>query len=231
MDVAEEAAHAGAAEGTVVAAEEQTHGRGRRGRSWSSPPGAGLYLTFIFHPPLTSAPAVLSLLTLASGVADRTAVLRATGFRAELKWPNDLMIGKRKLAGILSEGLGIGTSEQTVLVGIGLNVLAASHPGEIAERATSLESELGRTVERATLFEELLVAMPRAYDALRHGDSDDMLHAWREASPSAVGHTVGWSDGTGAHRGVTVGIDNDGALLVKTARGIERVLAGELTWT
>ena len=229
MDVAEEAAQAG--EGLVIAAEQQTHGRGRRGRVWSSPPGAGLYLTFVFRPPLEQAASpVLALLTLATGVAVRAAIGRATGFLPELKWPNDVMIGRRKLAGILAEGIGIGTADQTVLVGVGINVLAAAHPGEIAARAISLESELGRVVDRAKLLEEILVAVPHAYHDLRRGKADDILRAWRAAAPSAEGHSVEWQALDGMHRGMTAGIDESGALLVATAAGVERVLAGELTW-
>jgi BirA family biotin operon repressor/biotin-[acetyl-CoA-carboxylase] ligase len=231
MDIAEQAAHAGAPEGFVVAADEQTRGRGRRGRTWSSPPGAGLYLTFLLRPPrLSDSSAVLSLLTLSAGVAVRGAVVRATGFSPELKWPNDLVVGRRKLAGILSEGLGIGTSDQAVLIGVGINVLTAAHPGEIAARATSLEAELGRAVDRGALLEELLVAVPRTYDDLRHGKADDILRAWRAAAPSAVGRTVEWHAADGTHRGTTAGVDDTGALLVTTPRGTERVVAGELTW-
>lgn len=231
MDVAEEAALANAPEGLVIAAEEQTHGRGRRGRAWSSPPGAGLYLTFVFRPPLGAAAAsVLPLLTLGAGVAVREAVRRASGFVADLKWPNDLMVGGRKLAGILSEGMDIGSPDQIVLVGIGINVLSASHPEDIAARATSLESELGRAIDRGLLLEELLVAVPHAYDDLRLGNADDILRSWRSASPSAVGHRVEWQDLRGVHRGTTAGVDESGALLVNTNLGIERVLAGELLW-
>jgi BirA family biotin operon repressor/biotin-[acetyl-CoA-carboxylase] ligase len=231
MDVAEEAAQAGAAEGLVIVADEQTLGRGRRGRAWSSPAGAGLYLTFLFHPSREADGApVLTLLTLAAGVALRRATGMATGFWPELKWPNDLMVGRRKLAGILSEGMGIGTALQTVLVGIGINVHAASHPGEVAARAVSLEAELGRPVDRARLLEEILVAVPQAYDELRRGQADDILRAWRDAAPSAHGYAVEWQTADGIRRGLTIGIDSSGALLVNTATGIERVVAGELTW-
>jgi BirA family biotin operon repressor/biotin-[acetyl-CoA-carboxylase] ligase len=230
MDVAAQRAQAGSGEGLVILAEEQTAGRGRRGRSWSSPPGTGLYLTFLFRPPFDVPAPALGLLTLATGVGVRLAVASATGFWPALKWPNDLVAGRRKLAGILCEGLGLGTPDQTVLVGIGINVLQASHPSDIAARATSLEAELGRVVDRAMLLEELLVAVPRAYDALRRGDADDILRAWREASPSANGSTVEWHSAAGPVRGTTAGIDPSGALLVTTPRGTERILGGELIW-
>ena len=231
MDVAEEAVQAGAPEGLVIVAEEQTRGRGRLGRVWSSPAGVGLYLTFVFRPAhQTDGRTALALVTLASGVAAREAIGHASGFLADLKWPNDLMVGRRKLAGILAEALHLGTPEQTVLVGFGVNVLSAAHPGQIAARATSLESELGRPVDRAVLLEELLVAVPLAYDRLRRGNADDILRSWREASPSAVGAPVEWHTPEGTRRGITAGIDDTGALLVTTRMGMERIVGGEVVW-
>ncbi len=231
MDVAEQAALAGAPEGVVIVADEQTHGRGRRGRAWSSPPGAGLYLTFVLRPPLDGpAGATLSLITLAAGVAARDAIALASGFRAELKWPNDVMAGTRKLAGILAEGLNVGRVDQTVLIGLGVNILSITHPGEVAARATSLESELGARVDRARVLEELLVALPQTYDDLRRGNAGDILRAWRLASPSAEGATVRWRSAQGPLQGTTAGIDGAGALLVNTGGRLERIVGGELDW-
>lgn len=232
MDVANEAAQAGAAEGVVIVADEQTAGRGRRGRSWHSPAGAGVYLSFIFRPAYEAlAGPGLGLMTLAMGVAVRRAVVRATGVAAELKWPNDVMVGRRKLAGILAEGAGIGTTSQVVIVGIGLNVRAAAHPGDVAVRATSIEHELRHPVDRARVLEELLTAVAHTYDALRRGMTDDMLRAWREAAPSAQGARVAWDTSEGRREGTTAGIDPSGALLVRTPRGVERIVAGELSWS
>jgi BirA family biotin operon repressor/biotin-[acetyl-CoA-carboxylase] ligase len=230
MNLAADAAQANASEGLVIVAGEQTEGRGRRGRVWSSPPGAGLYLTFLFRPSFERATPLLGLLTLAAGVGVRDAVGRGTGFWPALKWPNDVMVGRRKLAGILSEGHSLGTAEQSVLVGVGINLLNAAHPPDVAARMTSLEAELGRVVDRAALLEELLVALPRAYDALRGGDADGILRTWREASPSAVGQDVEWHSAAGVMRGTTAGIDAAGALLVTTPQGTERLVGGELTW-
>ena len=232
MDVAEEAAQAGAPEGLVIVAEEQTRGRGRRGRPWSSPPGAGLYLTFVLRPPLEEEGGTrLALITLAVGVAAREAIARATGLEPALKWPNDVMVGRRKLAGILAEGLGLGRVSQAVLVGLGVNILSAAHAGDIADRATSIEDELGRRVERSRVLEELFVAVPEIYDALRRGNADDILRAWRRAAPSAEGAAVRWQTAEGLRHGTTAGVDRTGALLVTTARGTERIVGGELDWT
>lgn len=220
MDVAASLANNGARHGTVVVADAQTAGRGRRGNTWASPPGAGLYLSVVARPSTTN----LSLLTLAAGVAIREGVAAATGLAPDLKWPNDLLVDRKKLAGILAEGLGIGTSEQAVIIGVGVNVQPAAYPPDVAVRATSLEGELGRSVDRDELLSQLLMHL---WDRLAQlNDPGVILRAWREGSPSAIGTRVEWDH----HHGVTAGIDDSGALLVKTSAGIERIIAGELRW-
>lgn len=221
MDVAAALAAEGAAHGVVVAAEEQTKGRGRRGSTWVSPPGAGLYFSFIARPQLP----VPSLLTLAAGVAVREGIAAASGLAPDLKWPNDLLVGRRKLAGILAEGLAIGTRGEAIVIGVGVNVQPAAYPREVAARATSIEGELGRAVDRDALLASILDALARRLAALDETPGD-ILQAWRAASPSATGTRVEW-DG---RSGLTSGIDDTGALLVTTAAGVERIIAGELTW-
>ena len=229
MDIAAALATQGAAHGVVVAADQQTAGRGRRGSTWASPAGSGLYFSYIarFASPAPSRqpPAPLSLLTLAAGVGVREGVGNASGLQADLKWPNDLLVGKRKFAGILAEGIAIGTAEQAVIVGVGVNVQPASYPPDVAARATSIEGELGKAVDRDAMLAAILDALSARLAALDQ-NAGDILQAWRAASPSAVGTRVEW-DG---HRGVTAGIDDTGALLVKTASGVERIIAGELHW-
>jgi len=218
MDAASALAHEGARHGVVIVADEQTAGRGRRGTIWQSPPGAGLYFSFVARP---DNPA-LSLITLAAGVAVRDGVQSATGLAADLKWPNDLIVGPRKLAGILAEGISIGSPDQAVIVGVGVNVQPAAYPPEVAARAVSLEGELGRSIDRGLLLSEILIAL---WDRLAQRPGD-ILQAWRAASPNATGTRVEWD---GRH-GTTAGIDDSGALLVKTSAGIERIIAGELRW-
>jgi BirA family biotin operon repressor/biotin-[acetyl-CoA-carboxylase] ligase len=231
MDVAQELAGRELRRALVVVAHEQTNGRGRRGRAWSSPPGAGLYISFALHPHAPSGrPDARSLLTLAAGVAVRMAIESATGLTPELKWPNDVMIGRRKLAGILAEASGVGTADGTIVLGIGINVLTASHPDDVAIRATSLEAEIGRRVDRALVLEEVLVAVSDVYDGLQQGKSGDILRQWRAAAPSAEGAVVEWNAHDGLHRGTTEGIDDDGALLVRTSSGLERIVGGEVNW-
>ena len=221
MAVAAGLAGEGARHGTVVVADEQTSGRGRRGATWASQPGAGLYVSFVARPSSTN----LSLLTLASGVGVRQGIQQATGLSADLKWPNDLIVGRRKLAGILAEGLAIGAPEQSVIIGIGINVLKAAYPPDVAVRATSLEDELGRAIDREALLGAVLAALAERLGQI-DGRPGDILQAWRAASPTAIGTRVEW-DG---RSGVTAGIDDGGALLVRTPSGVERVIAGEVLW-
>lgn len=230
MDVASRLAHEGAAHGVVIGAEEQTSGRGRRGTTWVSPPGAGLYFSFIARPSLSPPPVGVpqrtpSLITLAAGVAVREGIAAAAGLATDLKWPNDLVIGKRKLAGILAEGIAIGSRDQAVIIGVGVNVQPAAYPPDIAVRATSIEGELGKAVDRGLLLSQILLAL---WDRLARLDQrpGDILQAWRAASPNAIGTRVEWE---GKH-GTTAGIDDRGALLVRTHAGVERIIAGELHW-
>ena len=220
MDVASSLAHEGAPEGVVIVADEQTAGRGRRGTSWVSPPGAGLYFSFLSRPP-----AAADLITLAAGVAVRDGIAAATGLAADLKWPNDLIVGRRKLAGILAEGVAIGSPGQAVIVGVGVNMQPAAYPPDVAARATSLEGELGKPVDRGLVLAAILLALAGRL-ALLGVKPGDILQAWRAASPNAIGTRVEWD---GKH-GITAGIDDRGALLVKTATGVERIIAGELRW-
>ncbi len=231
------AARGADAEGAVVCADEQTAGRGRRGHVWFSPPGSGLYVSVILTPGAARADAdrAIMLVTLMAGVALVEGIERSTGLRAELKWPNDLLLGRRKLAGILSEGVGAGAAAgpariATVVVGYGINIAQTAYPPEVAARATSLESELGRPVDRALVFAETLAALASRYDDLLTGRFDAILDAWRRRAPAACGARVAWTSAAGPRSGVTAGIDDRGALLVRAGDRVERIVAGELTW-
>jgi len=214
-------------EGLVVVADEQTAGRGRRGHTWFSPPGAGLYVSVVLAPAAARVdPArATTLTTLAAGVAVAEGIEGATGLRVDVKWPNDLHASGRKLAGILAEAAG-----ETVVLGYGINVAAAALPRELRDRATSLESELGRPVDRAIVLVETLAALSRRYEDLLAGRFDAILDAWRARAPSAIGARVSWSSAGETVSGVTAGIDDRGALLVRVRDRIERIVSGEVTW-
>jgi BirA family biotin operon repressor/biotin-[acetyl-CoA-carboxylase] ligase len=229
MDLATEAVLGGAAEGVVIVADEQTAGRGRRGRVWSSPSGAGLYFSLVLRPPCeVDAQGALSLITLCAGVAVREGIMRTSGLETVLKWPNDVICRARKLAGILAEGHAIGTSEQAIVLGVGLNLQRSAYPPDVSARATSIENELGHAIDRASLLSGILASLSAWYQRLQNGDGDGILRAWREAAPSSIGSRVAWGDGE--RQGVTAGVDDSGALLVTTGSGVERIVAGEVRW-
>ncbi len=237
-DVAAALVATGARCGTVVIADAQTAGRGRRGRTWFSPPGSGLYVSVILAPGrATSDPArATALLTLTAGLALAEGIQAATGLAPDIKWPNDLVVGRRKLAGILAEAMAPapqacgGGDDLHVVLGFGINVSAAAYPPELRERATSLESELGRAADRAMVCAESLAALARRDQDLMAGRFDAILDGWRRRAPGSRGARVRWEDAAGPRTGVTAGIDDRGALLVRTGDAVQRLVAGEVLW-
>jgi BirA family transcriptional regulator, biotin operon repressor / biotin---[acetyl-CoA-carboxylase] ligase len=221
-DVALRLADAGAPEGTVIVAGAQTAGRGRRGRDWFSPPGAGLYVSLILRPPAE----VSAAMTLMAGVALADAIRIGTGLAARIKWPNDLLVDNLKLAGILAEGGG----STYVVLGFGVNLTRAAYPPAIANRATSIEHELGRAPDRGVVLAEALASFSARYADLVGGRFDAILGRWRELSPSSHGAAVEWMTPAGPVRGTTAGIDDRGALLVRVGPRIETIVGGEITW-
>jgi BirA family biotin operon repressor/biotin-[acetyl-CoA-carboxylase] ligase len=231
-DLALALAGAGAPGGTSVLAGAQRAGRGRRGREWYSPPGAGLYLSVIVRP--QSGRPGLSLVTLAAGVALARAVRAATGLDCELKWPNDLVTGRpwRKLAGVLCEASGVaGESVDAVVVGVGVNLLPAAYPPEFAPRATSLELELSKPVDRPRLVVEILAELAGVTGRLWSGDRAWVLDEWRRLGRAGLGGAVvRWNDRDGERQGMARDIDADGALLVDAGGRRERLVAGDVRW-
>ncbi len=217
----------GAPAGVVIGADEQTAGRGRRGHTWQSPPGAGLYFSWLCRPAVDAS--ALPIITLAAGVGVHRGIQRATGLSTDLKWPNDVLIDGRKVAGILAEGSSVGCPAQAVIIGIGVNLRHAVYPADVASRAASLEGALGRPPERGQVLVEILCGLVDAVTTVER-DRDGILRAWREAAPSSVGAIVERTDETGTRRGTTAGIDDCGALLIQTSDAVERVIAGEVRW-
>jgi BirA family transcriptional regulator, biotin operon repressor / biotin---[acetyl-CoA-carboxylase] ligase len=239
-DLAAALAERGAREGCAVIADAQSAGRGRQGRPWSSPAGAGIYVSTILRPPTHA----LALLTIAAGVAVAEAVQSSTGLDPQLKWPNDVYLGERKVAGLLAEAGSLEEGPEAdeggadrdgprltyVVLGIGINVMRAAHPADIAVRASSLEEELGRSVDRGLLLTACFVSLAARYEQLLHGRTEGILSAWRARSQASFGRPVEFDAG-GARRGIAEGIDDSGALLVRTDTGVERIISGEVRWT
>lgn len=230
-DVALSLAAAGAVDGTAVLADLQRAGRGRRGRTWFSPAGSGVYLSIVVR--LGRLIDTLSLVTLAAGVGAAQAVRSTTALPVELKWPNDLVIGRpwRKLGGLLCEAAGPGARVETVVVGIGINLQQAAYPRDLAGRATALETELGRPVDRGAVAVGVLEAVRAALGRLRQGETAWVCERWRALAGAGLGGArVSWDDQGTARRGIARDIDGDGALLVESDGRLTRLVAGEVTW-
>ena len=227
QQVARELAEAGAPEGTVVIADRQTRGRGRLGRDWHSPAGVNLYLTVVLRPAL--APARVPQLALVAGLAAADAIRDETGLDARLKWPNDVLLGDRKVAGILTEMQGEVDRVRWVLVGIGVNCNQTTFPPPLRETATSLRLAAGRPVDRLRVAARLLGALEARYGRHQSGGLASMRADW-ESRSCLQGRTVEVTAGDHVTRGRVQGIDDEGALLLADAAGtVRRVTAGEVT--
>jgi BirA family biotin operon repressor/biotin-[acetyl-CoA-carboxylase] ligase len=230
-DVAARLAERGAPEGTAIIASSQTAGRGRLGRSWHSPPGAGLYVSLVFRDPRLA-----PMLTLAGGVAVAEGIRGATGLPVEIKWPNDVLVcdgspqRRLKVAGVLAEASTGPQGVQHVILGVGINVKSAVLPNELRSIATSIERELGRPADSGAILAEVLVCLNAHVQHLRCGNHANVLDRWRALAPSALGSTVEWDRANVRARGTTAGIDDEGALLVRWGGAMERIVSGEVRW-
>ncbi len=176
---ARELALEGAPEGTLVVAEKQTAGRGRRGKVWESPLGTGIWMSLVLRPQIM--PAEASVLTLLCGLATAEAIEAETGLSAGIKWPNDILINGKKAVGILTEMDCEMSEVHFVIPGIGINVNTASFPPEIADIATSLYLECGKTVSRRRLVHKVLERLEEHYKTfLRTGSFTAMLEDYRK---------------------------------------------------
>lgn len=231
MDVAATLADAGSSHGLVLLAGHQSAGRGRRGRTWSSPPGAGLYFSTVVRPPVApyveGEPSLMGLLTIAAGLAVAEGVGHATGLEASLKWPNDLFYGY-KLAGVLAEAHKIGAPGQHVVVGVGINVRDVPYVGA-KDRATSIERELGQAPDVGVVLAEVLSAWAGRYQDLLDGRYARVVDRWRIRATGLAGRPVAWTDASGEHEGTTTGVDATGALLVDTGVEVVRI-TGAVQW-
>jgi BirA family transcriptional regulator, biotin operon repressor / biotin---[acetyl-CoA-carboxylase] ligase len=228
-DVVEKLAMDGVPEGVVVFAESQTRGRGRLGRTWLSPRGKGLWLSILLRPRLESAAA--TRLTIAAATALTRAVESLTGLRAGVKWPNDLMIQGRKVAGTLLEMHAEVDRVRHVIMGIGLdvNLTPTDFPPELRGLATSLRIECGRPVPRAELAVALLRELDRDYERAV-GQGFEALAAEWESRCTTIGHRVTVQAGQRRIEGHAESLDADGALLLRTQHGhLERIIGGDVT--
>ena len=223
QDVAKQLATEGAPEGTVVVADHQIRGRGRAGRTWLAEPNVNLLFSVLLRPPVPIAR--VPQLSLLAAVAASEALETRTGLPIRIRWPNDLMLAGRKVAGVLTEAASAGQRVLHVTVGIGINVNQTGFPEEIRERATSLALATGRSLDREELLEALLAALDRWYAVYLETGFASVRYAWCRSS-ATLGEWVVSGQGIA---GTALDLDEDGALLVRAPSGVvERVVAGEV---
>lgn len=226
-DVVEHLAKSGAREGLVVFAESQTRGRGRRGRLWSSPRGKGLWFSVLLRPTLP--PSAASRITVAASVAVARAIRQNCGVDARIKWPNDVMVNGKKLAGILTELRAEADEILLAILGIGIDVNCQREdfPGDVANIATSLELETGNAQDRVALAVQVLTALDECYHAALT-NFETVADEWAKIC-TTLGRQITVTMGQRRIEGFAQALDGDGALLLRRDSGqVERILGGDV---
>ena len=228
-DLAERLARDGVKEGAVVFAESQTRGRGRLGRKWTSPAGRGLWFSVLLRPKLR--PTEATQLTIAAATALWRAIQIETGLRPEIKWPNDILMRGKKLAGILTEMSAEPDRIRHIILGVGVdvNLTANEFPAEVRKVATSLRVELGKPIPRAQLATAILRELDRDYARVCSGHFSEVADEWEEHC-TTIGQQAVITVGDRRIRGCAESLDDDGALLLRTEHGhLERIIGGDVT--
>lgn len=221
-------AHEGAAEGLCIIASEQTAGRGRLGRAWISPRGAGIYCSTLLRPSFDQK--LWPLITLMTAIAVHDTLLDACGLQADIKWPNDLLHDEKKLCGILAEI--VETPEgRAIVVGIGINLTNDSFPTELAGTATSVSAATNNQPDWEQTLRKLQDNFARWYEKLKQPAGADLIvAAWSERSTFADGREVRITNADEEFSGTTRGLTQDGALRVETETGDVRIVrAGDVS--
>lgn len=223
-------AAAGAEHGTVYIADAQSAGRGRGAHTWHSSPGDGLYCSLLLRPHSTLTAADALWFSLATGLAVASAVESVTSLRADIRWPNDLLLGEKKFCGILTELSADSAHVRHAVIGIGININHAAFPSELQSLATSLRIASGQRWSRAAILAALLRAMQTEMSGLlavdnTHNAHEDILRRLLQQSTWMQGKRV-HVDEAGGYTGVTAGLNAQGFLQVQTATGLRTVLSG-----
>ena len=215
-------AEAGAGHGMLVIAENQEAGKGRRGRSWSSPGGSGIWMTLLLKPEFP--PSQASMLTLVAAMAVEAGIRKATGLETGIKWPNDIVINGKKICGILTEMSAELDYINHVVIGIGINVNVEAFPEEIRETATSLYLEAGKRINRAEVIAEVWRSFEEYYEKFLETEDLLLLKEDYEARLLNREQQVCVLAPKGEWRGVAKGIDRYGRLLIEPSEGKEKIL-------
>ncbi len=220
-------AQQGAPEGTVVIADAQSAGRGRLKRNWESPPSMNLYLSAILRPDVPAQSA--SLIPLVVGVAVADVVSQYCPGQVRLKWPNDVLVGGKKICGILAEMRTRADRVAFVIAGIGvtLNMKKLHLPRELRETATSLQMETKREIDRLDFAVRLLETLERWYRIYLNGGQEHIRQSWLKYA-DIVGRKIEVVYQSDIQRGTVIGLDEQGALLLQSDGGVRQVLAGDV---
>ncbi|MDE7253086.1 MAG: biotin--[acetyl-CoA-carboxylase] ligase [Acetatifactor sp.] len=225
---ARQLAEEGASHGALIVTDMQTAGRGRRGRSWSSPAGINIYFTLLLRPGFH--PSKASMLTLVMAHAVAEAIEEETGLTVGIKWPNDIVIQGKKVCGILTEMSVEQDDIRHVVIGAGINVRRQDFAPELAEKAVCLDEVCGRRVNRCRLLAAVMKAFERDYEAFEAAGSLEPLRASYDERLVNRGREVCVLDPAGEYRGVAKGITDMGELLVELSDGtVQKVFAGEVS--
>ncbi len=221
-------AEEGAQHGTLVVAERQTAGRGRRGRGWQSPPGMNLYFTLLLKPDFI--PDKASMLTLVMALSVKEAIDQVCGIKTGIKWPNDIVLNGKKVTGILTEMSLQGEYIQHVVIGVGINVKKQEFEPELIEKATTLEGETGKKISRALLLQKIMERFELHYGTfIQKLDLSALLDAYH-AGLVNYNREVLVLEPSGEYTGTAKGINNKGELLVQKPDGTQMVVyAGEVS--
>jgi len=215
-----------AEEGTVIIAEQQTAGRGRLGRSWEANPNENLIFSIILRP--TMSPEAINLLPLSVSVAVAQAVEQCTGLRLECKWPNDLLVNSRKVAGILLEGSFSKNAVEWIVIGIGVNVNQTRFPGDLDQKATSLKLACNKEIDRTALFRAILESLERYYRVGTDTGFQSILPDWI-ARTTMIDKNISVMENGKVLSGTVKGLSRDGGLILRTEETERTLFAGDVT--
>ncbi len=226
---AKDLAEGGAPEGTVIIAEKQVKGRGRKGRTWLSPEGEGIYASLILRPAM--APSGAPKITLMTAVAIAEALLSLVQIKITIKWPNDIMIRGKKLAGILTEISTDMDAVNYIIVGLGLNVNTPSQDftEELKDRATSIYIETGEPISRARLVRAYLEYFEKYYEMFKANNFTPIMNRWKQLS-NIIGQKIIVDVIGKKHVGKVTDIDDEGVLILRDDEGgSQRIFSGDIT--
>ena len=215
-------------EGTLIIAESQSAGKGRRGRTWVSPAGTGIWMSLLLRPEIPADKA--SMLTLVAALAVEKGIQKGAGLQSWIKWPNDLVINEKKICGILTEMRSKGSQPEYVVVGIGINANMTEFPEEIRDTATSLYLEKGEQTDRIRIISEIMAAFEEYYQRFLENLDLGQLKEEYDSRLINLGRQVTVLDPAGAYTGICRGIGAEGELIVELPDGkLQAVVSGEVS--